>query len=396
MKISAWSSPFMKLVQDSVLRLFSARLLKTALVLAVLNATGFSSAQEAKLSPQKQSQIEAAISKFMASTHVPGLSAAVVEDGRFAWAAGFGMADLENNVPASEHTLYRLASISKSLTATAAMQLFERGQLDLDAPVQKYCPSFPQKPWPITTRQVMGHLAGIRHYKSGSQDDPEVGNTKHFEKQIEAGLNFFKQDPLLSPPGTQFHYSTHGFTLVGCVIEGASGSRYVDFLRQNVFLPAGMTETQFDDRFAIIAYRTRFYDKTESGVVRNADCLDSSYKIPGGGWLSSAEDMARFEVAMVDDRLIRRPTRNLMWTPLKPTDGSTDNYALGWGSGIENGTQGVGHTGGQQGTSTAFLIAPEPRAGVVVLTNMEGVPADNLAREILTIVVGVPGNTPRP
>jgi len=386
----------MKRHQNSVLRLFSARLLNTALLLAVLSATRFSSAQEPKLSPEKQPQIEAAISKFMASTHVPGLSAAVVEDGWFEWAAGFGMADLENNVPATEHTLYRLASISKSLTATAAMQLFERGQLDLDAPVQKYCPSFPQKPWPITTRQVMGHLSGIRHYKSGSQDDPEVGNTKHFEKQIEAGLNFFKEDPLLSQPGTQFHYSTHGFTLVGCVIEGASGSRYVDFLRQNVFLPAGMAQTQFDDRFAVIPYRTRFYDKTESGVVRNADFLDSSYKIPGGGWLSSAEDMARFEVAMVDDKLIRRATRNLMWTALKPTDGSQDDYALGWGSGIENGTKGVGHTGGQQGTSTAFLIAPEQRAGVVVLTNMEGVPADKLARQILTIVVGAPGNKPRP
>jgi serine beta-lactamase-like protein LACTB len=385
----------MKLHQDSVLRLFSAPLLKTALLLALLSATR-SSAQEAKLSAEKQPQIEAAISKFMASTHVPGLSAAVVEDGRFEWAAGFGMADLENNVPATEHTLYRLASISKSLTATAAMQLFERGQLDLDAPVQKYCPSFPQKPWPMSTRQLMGHLAGIRHYKSGSQDDPEVGNTKHFEKQIEAGLNFFKEDPLLSQPGTQFHYSTHGFTLVGCVIEGASGSKYVDFLRQNVLLPAGMAQTQFDDRLAIIPYRTRFYDKAESGVVRNADFLDSSYKIPGGGWLSSAVDMARFEVAMVDDKLIRRTTRNLMWTPLKPTDGSKDDYALGWGSGMENGTQEVGHTGGQQGTSTAFLLAPEQRAGVVVLTNMEGVAADNLARQILTIVVGVPGNKPRP
>ena len=180
------------------------------------------------------------------------------------------------------------------------------------------------------------------------------------------------------------------------MIEGASGSRYVDFLRQNVFLPAGMAQTQFDDRFAVIPYRTRFYDKTESGVVRNADFLDSSYKIPGGGWLSSAEDMARFEVAMVDDKLIRRATRNLMWTALKPTDGSQDDYALGWGSGIENGTKGVGHTGGQQGTSTAFLIAPEQRAGVVVLTNMEGVPADKLARQILTIVVGAPGNKPRP
>src|SRR5260370_36305599 len=110
------------------------------------------------------------VSKVMGRPHVPGLSGAVVEDGRFAWAAGFGMAELENNVPASEHTLYRLASISKSLTATAAMQLFEHGQLDLDAPVQTYCPAFPQKPWPITTRQCMGHLACIRHYKSGSQD----------------------------------------------------------------------------------------------------------------------------------------------------------------------------------------------------------------------------------
>src|ERR1700680_1635891 len=175
----------MKLHQNSVLRWFSAPLLKTALLLAVLSATRFSSAQEPKLSAEKQPQIEAAISKFMASTHVPGLSAAVVEDGRLEWAAGFGMADLENNVPATGHTLYRLASISKSLTATAALQLFERGQLDLDAPVQKYCPSFPQKPWPITTRQLMGHLAGIRHYRvpelpySESQSDPEVGNTRH-------------------------------------------------------------------------------------------------------------------------------------------------------------------------------------------------------------------------
>src|SRR5712672_353231 len=165
----------------------------------------FLESQESKLAQEKRVQIEAAVSNFLTSTHVPGVSVAIVENGQYEWGAGFGLADLENNVPAGEHTLFRLASISKSLTATAAMQLWERGQLDLDAPVQKYCPSFPQKPWPITSREALGHLAGIRHYKSGSQDDPEVGNTKHFEKQIEAGLNFFKQDPLLSPPGTQFH-----------------------------------------------------------------------------------------------------------------------------------------------------------------------------------------------
>ena len=344
-------------------------------------------AQDHHLSPEKRTQIEAAVSRFMASTHVPGVSVAVVENGEYEWGAGFGLADAENNVPASEHTLFRLASISKSLTATAAMQLWEQGKLDLDAPVQKYCPAFPQKQSPITTRQVMGHLAGIRHYKTGP-DDLEIGNTKHFDNPIQAGLDFFKNDPLLSEPGKTFHYSTQGYTLVGCVMEGASGAKYVDFVRQNVFAPAGMDHTQVDDRFAIIPYRTRFYQKTESGAVQNADFLDSSYKIPGGGWLSSAEDMARFEVAILNDKLIKRSTRDLMWTPLKPSDGSKDGYALGWGNGEENGIAFVAHTGGQQGTSTAFTIAPSQRAGAVVLTNMEGADAGDLAGEILKVLVG--------
>ncbi len=352
----------------------------------VLLATA--SAQEPQLAPEKRTQIEAAVSKFMASTHVPGISVAVVENGDYEWASGFGLADVENNAPASEHTLFRLGSISKSLTAVAAMQLWERGHLDLDVPIQKYCPAFPQKPWPITTREVMGHLAGIRHYKSGSQDDPEIGNTKHFDNPIQAGLDFFKNDPLLSEPGKQFHYSTQGYTVVGCVIEGASGTKYVDFVHQNVFVPAGMDHTQVDDRFAIIPYRTRFYSKTDSGTVQNADFLDSSYKIPGGGWISSAEDMAHFEVAILSDKLIKHATRDLMWTPLKPSDGSKDEYALGWGNSDENGIASVGHNGGQQGTSTSFYIAPAQRAGVVVLANMEDVDVNALAQDILKVLVG--------
>ncbi len=344
-------------------------------------------AQESKLSSEKRAQIEAAVSKFMAETHVPGLSVAVVENGEYEWASGFGLADVENNVPASEHTLFRLASISKSLTATAAMELQERGQLDLDAPVQKYWPAFPQKQGVITTRLAMGHLAGIRHYKGGA-NDLEVGNTKHFDNPIQAGLDFFKNEPLLSDPGKTFHYSTQGYTLVGCVIEGASGAKYGDFVRQNVFAPAGMEHTQVDDRFAVIPYRTRFYRKTDSGTVQNADFLDSSYKIPGGGWLSSAEDMARFEVAILNDRLIKRATRDLMWTPLRPSDGLKDGYGLGWGTGTEGGVLTVGHDGGQQGTSTAFVVAPTRRAGVVVLTNMEGADAHELAVQILRVLLG--------
>ncbi len=163
---------------------FACRLGSALFFCAILGT--FSQAQDHHISQEKRAEIEAAVSRFMASTHVPGVSIAVVENGEFEWATGFGFDDLEDNVPASEHTLFRLGSISKPLTATGTMELWERGQLDLDAPVQKYCPAFPQKSAPITTREVMGHLGGIRHYNSGSQDDPEVGNTKHFDDPIQA------------------------------------------------------------------------------------------------------------------------------------------------------------------------------------------------------------------
>jgi serine beta-lactamase-like protein LACTB, mitochondrial len=363
-------------------------------IIAALISTESAAAQVTKPAPEMRTQIEAAVSKFMADTHAPGVSIAVVENGEYEWGSGFGFADLENNVPASEHTLYRLGSISKTVTSIGALELVERGQLDLDAPVQKYCPAFPQKQKPITTREIMGHLGGIRHYKQGP-DDLEGGNTKHFDNPIQAGLDFFKNDPLVAEPGTHFHYSTQGYTLVGCVMEGASGTKYVDFMQKNVFAPAGMEHTQPDNRFAVIPYRTRFYTKTDSGTVQNADFLDSSYKIPGGGLISSSEDMARFVVAILNDKLLKHSTEEMMYTPLKPSDGSEDHYGLGWAVDSDNGMKLVGHTGGQQGTSTAFAIAPAQRIGVVVLANMDSLDPEKLEKEIFEILTGKAGNSER-
>ena len=275
------------------------------------------------------------------------------------------------------------------------MLLWQQGKLDLDAPVQKYCPAFPARDTPITTRQVLGHLAGIRHYKSDSQDDPEVGNTKHFENPIEGGLHFFKDDPLLDKPGVAFHYTTHGFTLAGCVVEGSSHERYVEFVVKNVFRPADMTHTRTDDRYALIPYRTRFYQKDKSGAVVNADFLDSSYKIPGGGWLSSAEDMAKFEVALLQDTIVQRSTRDRMWTSLKTADGKETGYGQGWGIGKDGGVLTVGHSGGQQGTSTDIVMAPERKAGVVVLMNLEGGNASDLAQDLLKIILGAENTSPK-
>lgn len=365
--------------------------------LACLLVASCAIAQTGKLSAEKQAKIESTISKFMAVSKAPGISAAVVQDGAFVWSAGFGMADLENSVPATSQTLFRLASISKSITATAAMELWEQGKLDLDAPVQKYCPAFPLKPWPITTRELLGHLAGIRYYRvpeipySESQRDPEVGNTRHFENGIEAGLKFFAEDPLVAQPGTHFSYSTQGYTLVGCAIEGASGNAYADYVRERVLVPAGMLQTRPDDRFAIIPLRAHFYSKDKSGAVVNAEFLDSSYKVPGGGWLSSAPDMARFEVAILADRLMKRATRDIMWTPQMPPDGlGRMVYGLGWQAGTTQGFGDVGHGGSQQGTSTMILIAPDARAGVVVLINSDAAGASELASQLLEIVLGLP------
>jgi serine beta-lactamase-like protein LACTB len=370
-----------------IVRNHHARMLLAHVVILFLLLKTFAFTQQSSLSLEKRTQIEYAVHKFMAANGVPGVSVAIVENGQYEWSDGFGMADLENFVPATAHTLYRLASISKPITATAAMLLWQRGKLDLDAPIQKYCPAFPLKDSPITTRQSLAHLAGIRHYKGDSQEDPEVGNTRHFDNPVEGGLNFFKNDPLVAKPGTKFSYSTQGFTVAGCAIEGASGEKYADFVRDNVFLPAGMTHSRPDDRFAIISYRTRFYSKQKSGALVNADFLDSSYKIPGGGWLSSAEDMANFEVAMLDDRLVSRAARDVMWTSQKTSDGKDTGYALGWGTGKGLGVLDVGHGGGQQGTSTFIMIIPERRAGVVVLMNIDGADSSGLATELMKILL---------
>jgi CubicO group peptidase (beta-lactamase class C family) len=374
-----------------IIRHTNQTLPRILVVLLLLRFGAFAAAQETKLSPDQKKQLEDTVSKFMAATSAPGVAAAVVLKGEEVWSEGFGMADLENSVPVTPHTLFRLASVSKPVTATAAMQLWEQGKLDLDAPIQKYCPTFPQKEWPITTKELLGHLGGVRHYRP--ENDEETNNTKHFDDPIAAGIQFFAADPLVARPGTKFSYSTQGFTLVGCAIEGATHEKYVDYVVTHIFQPAHMTESRWDDRYAIIPRRTRFYSKSKTGAVMNADFLDASYKIPGGGWLSSADDMASFEVAILRDALLKRATRDVMWTPQQPsTPGMAGeghrSYALGWGTGDSSGVPDVGHGGGQQGTSTFIMLAPAQQMGVVVLINMDDIDASALAADLMKQLVG--------
>lgn len=319
----------------------------------------------------------------MSRQNIPGLSVAIVTDNELRWSKGFGLSDLENFVPAKAATVYRLGSITKPITAVATLQLAERGKLDLDAPVQKYCPAFPEKPWPITARELLGHLGGIRHYRSAE----EFNSTRHYSDLVET-LDQFKNEPVLHEPGAKFSYTTYGYSVLGCVIEGVSKMSYVDYIRDNIFKPAGMARIRPDDVYAIIPNRAQGYRKTESGALRNSALADTSNKIPGGGFCSTAEDLVRFAIAVQSGVLLKKETTERMWTRQKTRDGQETNYGLGWGLSARNGLREVSHGGGQQRVTTFLYLLPEKGFAVAVMTNLEGVSRlQELARRIADIVL---------
>jgi serine beta-lactamase-like protein LACTB, mitochondrial len=325
------------------------------------------------LKAAKIERIEAAITAAMSQKGIPGLSIAIVMDDQLRWQRGYGTADLENFVPAKASTVYRIASVTKSLTAVAAMQLAEKGALDLRAPVQKYAPSFPAKPFPITTRQLLAHLSGIRNYRR-----EEGERTAHYDSLIDA-LSIFKDEPLEHEPGTRYTYSVFGYTLLGVVIEGASGMTYPDYMRERIFKPAGMEHTFVDDLYALIPNRARGYHPKVygkfNGEVRNASLMDSSYKIPAGGFVSTAEDMARFAIAVQNGVLIKPETFAQMTRSGTTRDGQDTGYGYGWYVEHREGRTpdgSVWHGGVQQGFTSDLWILPKKHFALVILTNLEG------------------------
>jgi CubicO group peptidase (beta-lactamase class C family) len=322
--------------------------------------------------------IEKAITGFMSQEHASGISVAVVKEGKLAWSGAYGFSDLENSVPAKTTTEYRLASISKPITATAVMQLAEAGKFDLDAPIQKYCPAYPENKWKITARELLGHLAGVRHYKAPE----EMMSTRHYASVVDS-LDFFKSDPLEFEPGTKYEYSTFGYSILGCAVEGASGMKFVPYLQERIFGPAGMAHAGPDDTFALIPNRARGYRKTETGEVVNTYLADTSNKIPGGGMVATAPDLAKLSIAIFGGKLLSTATLQQMWTSQTTRDGKSTGYGLGWEVAEKNGHKLIEHAGSQPGASTKLIMLPEQKAAVVVMSNMEGLSVSELAEQIL-------------
>jgi serine beta-lactamase-like protein LACTB, mitochondrial len=327
-------------------------------------------------------RIDSMIDAAMRSHSIPGLSVAVVRNGALTWTNGYGMADLENFVPARPHTVYRLASVAKPITAVAVMQLAERGALDLDAPVQRYVPEYPPKPWPITVRHLLCHQGGVRNWT-----EEEFVSTRHYSTLGEA-IGVFRDDPLVNEPGMRATYSSFGYTLLGRAIESASGQGYVEYLRLNVLEPAGMEWTRADDVLQIIPNRARGYRLTGGGSLLNSPLSDTSNRTPGGGLVGTVEDVGRFAAALQAGTLVKPETLKLMWTPQPTRDRRATGFGYGFVIDRRNGQREIYHSGGQSRVSTLLYMRPERKLAVVLLTNLEGIggPLLDLARQIADLV----------
>jgi serine beta-lactamase-like protein LACTB len=339
-------------------------------------------------------ELDKIIESTRAAARVPGLSVAIAFRGQVVYSKGFGVADLEHNAAVTPRTAFRTASTAKPMTATAVMQLVERGAIDLDAPIQKYCPAFPEKPWPVTARLLLGHQAGVRHYQKPGES---VGKTHFFT--IEDSLALFKNDPLLHEPATKYFYSTYGYSVLGCAIEGASKTSYEQYMRAHIFTPAGMTRTRLDRIYEIVPERAGGYQVLTAeamkdlpavlqsfakvGETYNADLHDTSMKVPGGGLLSTAEDMSRFMIAALAAKLVSRDTLEQMWTEGRTRDGKPTAYGLGWGvTPMQEGIRRLTHSGNQAGAASVMHVLPEVHLAYAIMTNLEDAELGPISRGI--------------
>jgi len=345
------------------------RRLVFALVLAVIAVVSPapipSQVSKAPVESSRSAAIEQAhvyVKQLVEKNKTPGMSVAVAVDGEIVWAEAFGKADLENHVPARRSTKFRLGSVSKLLTAAALARLYEQGAVDLDVPVRRYVPYFPEKDNSITLRQLAGHTAGIRHYRDG--DPFERG--PHYNTVRDA-LELFKNDPLLFEPGTQYAYSSYGYNLISAAIEGASGKPFLDYLREAVLAPLRMESTVADDSFAIVPERSRFYTVRSDGRLENAPYIDSSFRWASGGFLSTAEDLARFGSAHLKPGFFKRDTLDLLFTPQRLKSGEETGVGIGWRIGKDKEGGRFFHHGGTIEGGRAFLFVDERTRTVVAL-----------------------------
>ena len=325
-------------------------------------------AQTPPTAAQRSSRALAALDSALG---IPGFSVTVAQDGKVLLSRGYGLSDLEQEVPVTTDTRFRLCSVSKLITAAAVARLHQEGRLDLDAPVRTYVSSFPDKGDPITARQLAGHLGGIRHYSRADFAGPGPIDFRHFDT-VEEGLEIFAGDDLAEQPGERYSYSSFGYSLLSAVVEGASGLPFLDYLDARIFAPLGMTASGPDDRRHLIPHRTRYYSRGDDGEILNAEYVDPSYKWGAGGLLGTTEDLARFGSAHLKPGFFTEATLQVLFTSQATAAGEDTHVGLGWRLGSDAHGRSMAHHAGSMAGCRAMLLVYRDQGLVVALQSNLG------------------------
>ena len=331
--------------------------------------------------------------------NLPGLSVAVGVGGELVWAEGFGFADLETRETISPDTRFRIGTASTPLTSAAVGLLVEKGRLKLDDEIQTYVPEFPKKPWPVTLRQLMGHVAGVRN--DGGDEGPLL--SERCERPVE-GLKGFADSSLRFEPGTQYRYSSYGWILVSAAVEAAADEPFGRFMRAQIFEPLGMDSTRLDSAPEPNVGRATSYFPRFAGDPRYGPDLmrpvDYSCYAGSSAFLSTPSDMVRFAMAINSGKLLQPATVQLLQTSQRLAAGEETGYGLGWD--LETATLAgkethlVGHDGDSLGGMVAsFMTFPEYGIVVSVISNISYADTYGLAVKIAE-GFAAPGKGPAP
>lgn len=348
-----------------------------------------------ELGSVQDGEIDPVVHDEMTSQKIVGLGLAVVVDGKPVYSRGYGYEDWDAQTPVDPaKTLFRWASVSKTVTGSLGALLASRGELDLDAEVRAVYPRY-EKP-KVTLRHLLGNVSGAMHYDNGSVD-PEPSDSRVNDPSINTGIEWalseWIDEPLLFPPGDRYSYSTFGFNLAGVAIEKTipDARSFWDLVRDEIAMPFGMRGLQPDYGWKPIHRRSKGYvlPDPSSEVVCEDEDDDVSWKLPGGGFMSTADDMARYCAGLLDPALFPQGARDLAWTKARTNDGAETAYGLGWGVGRHR----VRHAGYQQKAESLLWVYPEERICFAALSNTrdessddEGVVLDRILHVVEEIV----------
>ena len=329
--------------------------------------------------PDKLSKYNQYLDTYYAIKNVPSISAGILAGDSILWLNSRGFSDIENSVTATTSSLYRIASISKPITAVAIMQLWEKGLLNLDDDVRKYVPYFPKKKWTFTIRQLLSHTSGIRSYREG-----EFHSKTNYSNSREA-IKVFENDSLIFKPGSDYLYTTLGYTLLDIIIESVSKKPFAVYIKENILIPANMNSTFIDIQREIILNRARGYIKNFFRKIENAQLADLSIKIAGGGFLSNSKDLLLFGKAILNGTLIKSSTLDSMITPTRISKSFINNYGLGFSLSNDRADRTFSHSGVGTGFSAKLIIDPIQKTVAVHLINISDRNLESPADELLKI-----------